>query len=61
MKIIIEGKEYKVTESLGFQGGTYAKFVETPEGERVAIKQGGVWKWKLIKSKTQLRSHCVGM
>jgi hypothetical protein len=34
-KIIIDGTAYKVTESLGFQCGVLAKFVETPYGERL--------------------------
>ena len=45
MKISIEGNEYKVVENLGYQVGFRAKVVETPQGERVAVKRGGVWTW----------------
>lgn len=45
-KIKVEGIEYKVTETLGcHQCGMPAKFVQTPDGERVAVKRGGAWTW----------------
>lgn len=45
-KIEVEGKMYKVTETLGrHQCGMPAKFVETNDGERVAVKRGGIWTW----------------
>ena len=45
--IEIEGKKYRVVESLGFQGGYQAKAVYFPETdeERVAVKRGGAWSW----------------
>ena len=44
--IDVEGEKYKVTETLSYhQAGMPAKFVETPDGERVAVKRGGVWAW----------------
>ena len=44
--IEVEGKKYKVTETMGHQQvGMPAKFVETPDGERVAVKRGGIWTW----------------
>jgi hypothetical protein len=48
--IEIEGKKYKVTENLGYQGGYYIKAVETPEGERIAVKRG-VWTWWTAKDR----------
>lgn len=50
-KIIIDGTAYKVTESLGFQGGVLAKFVETPYGEQVAVKRGGKWTWWTVQDR----------
>ena len=44
-KIEVEGERYPVTENLGFQGGHCAKAVGTPDGERIAVKRGGVWTW----------------
>lgn len=60
-KITIEGKDYKVTESLGFQGGYYAKYVETPEGVKVSVKRGGVWTWWTVRDKIAPRGEHVGM
>lgn len=45
-QIIVEGKEYKVTENLGWQAsaGMYAKQVQTENGRRMAVKSpGGAW------------------
>ena len=60
-KIEIEGEKYTVTESLGFQGGYHAKFVKTPDGERVAVKRGVRWIWWTARDKIGRRSHYVGM
>ena len=54
MTILIEGKEYKVIENLGFQGGYYPKAVETGEGERIAVKRGGIWTWWRAKDRLQI-------
>jgi len=45
--ITIDGKRYKVVESLGYQNGRYAKIVQTEVGERVAVAygRGGPWEW----------------
>lgn len=60
--IEVEGKKYKVTETLGHQQcGMPAKFVQTPDGERVAVKRGGVWTWWTAKDRLQPRGRCVGM
>lgn len=46
MKIEIDGIKYKITESLGYQQcGCKAKFVETLDGEKVAVFEGGKWRW----------------
>jgi len=48
-KININGKDYKVAETLPYHGaGMSAKMVEdksSDTGERVAVKQGGVWRF----------------
>lgn len=56
-KIIIDGTAYKVTESLGFQGGLLAKFVETPCGEQVAVKRGGKWTWWTVQDRLEHNSR----
>ena len=60
-KINVEGERYPVTENLGFQGGHYAKAVGTPDGERIAVKRGGVWTWWTAYDKVAPRGHYVGM
>ena len=46
-KILVEGQWYEITENLGFvhhrDGAGPAKCVQTPEGERVAVKDGDTW------------------
>ena len=60
--IEVEGKKYKVTETLAYcQAGMPAKFVETPDGERVAVKRGGVWTWWTARDRIGQRSRVVGM
>mgnify|MGYP003613126625 CR=1 FL=1 len=48
-KILVEGEWYEVTEDLGFvhhrDGAGPVKFVQTPEGERVAVKNGTTWRF----------------
>lgn len=44
-KIEVDGVEYKVTEHLGFQAGFPAKAVATKEGEKVAVKENGKWRF----------------
>jgi len=51
MIIRIDGKEYRVTENLGFQGGYQARAVQTPEGEKIAVKSAGGWRWWLAREK----------
>ena len=62
--ITIDGKLYEVKENLGFQPGVghYAKVVDTPDGERVAVKRGAVW-WTFWTTADKLRPAglCVGM
>lgn len=60
--IEVEGKKFRVTETLGYhQVGMPAKYVQTPDGERVAVKSGGVWRWWSAGDKVGTMSHCVGM
>ena len=45
-KIFVEGKEYKVIESLGWQAsaGMYVKAIETETGRRIVVKPpSGSW------------------
>jgi len=59
--IEVDGKRHKVTENLGFQGGYHAKAVDTQDGERIAVKRGGVWTWWTVRDRVGQRSHVVGM
>ena len=60
--IEVEGKTYKVTETLGHQQcGMPAKFVETPDGERVAVRRGVAWTWWTAQDRLQSRGQYVGM
>ena len=50
MTILVEGKKYKVIESLGFQAGYQTKVVGTENteegrGEKIVVKRGGIWTW----------------
>ena len=60
-EINIEGKKYTVTENLGFQGGYHAKLVDTPDGEKVAVKRGGDWTWWTAIDRLQPSSRPMGM
>ena len=44
-KIIVNGKAYPVIENLGYQAGLQSRVVQTEEGEKIAIRRGGVWEW----------------
>jgi len=44
-KIIIDGVKYEVVETLGFQGGHYAKVVKTLDGEKTVVKYPGGWRF----------------
>ena len=59
--IEVEGKKYKVTENLGYQAGHYVKAVETPDGERMAVRRGFAWTWWTAEDRLQPRGRCVGM
>lgn len=63
-KIIIDGKPYRVIESLGYQhsAGCYAKAVSTPEGERIAVGRGGAWRWWTADDRMSggVASHVTG-
>jgi len=61
-KIEVEGKAYKVVETLPYcQVGMPAKFVKTPDGERVAVKRNGAWTWWTERDRLQAGGPCVGM
>jgi hypothetical protein len=45
-QIEVEGRRYKVIETLPFHGcGMKTKVVNTPRGERVAVCRDGKWTW----------------
>jgi len=58
--ITVDGKKYRVTENLGFQGGYYAKVVATDTGERVAVKRGGQWTWWKVQDRLRPGGQYVG-
>jgi len=58
--IEVEGKKYKVTENLGYQGGHYVKAVESPNGERMAVRRGCDWTWWTARDRLQTGGACVG-
>ena len=50
--IEVEGKKYQVVETLSPHAvGMRAKFVGTPDGERVAIFRSGRWEWWTMKDR----------
>ena len=51
----------KVIESLGFQGGEYAKVVEYQDKERTVIKRGNIWIPKPGREKIKPFSRYQGM
>lgn len=63
MAITIDGKKYKVVEDLGFNhsAGCYAKLVQTPDGEKVAVSplgRRGHWRfWTAADRTAPLRQH----
>ena len=58
--IEVEGRAYKVTENLGFQGGYNAKAVETEAGERIAVKRGGRWGWWRVSDRVRPARKITG-
>ncbi len=59
-KIEVENKAYKVVENLGYQNGYNAKVVETDDGERVAVRINGVWKWWTVQDRLQPMGKYIG-
>ena len=64
-KILVEGEWHEVTEDLGFvhhrDGAGHAKFVQTPNGERVAVKDpNGMGIWIFAKPAIHPRGPIVG-
>lgn len=53
--IKIDGKEYKVTENLGFQVGYQARMVDDNGKEWVVVKRNGRWSWWIIKDKLEVK------
>lgn len=59
--IFVEGTAYRVVETLPYcQANLPAKVVETPDGERVAVKRGGSWGWWKAKDRLQPRGRYEG-
>lgn len=59
-EIEVNGKKYKVTENLGYQAGHWAKMVETQDGEKVAVKECGEWRFWGIADKLQSGGRATG-
>ena len=38
-----------------------ARVVQTPEGERVAVKTGGAWRWWTAQDRIRPRGKIIGM
>ena len=58
MAITIDGVKYKVVETFGYNHdtGCYAKRVQTPDGERMAVSpvaRGGKWRFWTAKDRTE--------
>lgn len=50
--IEVNGKRYKVVEKLPFHGvGKQARMVLDDDEERVAVKDGGVWRFWTVKDR----------
>ena len=58
--ITVDGFKYKVVENLGYQAGYQAKVVETPDGEKVVVKRGGIWTWWTVADRLQSRGRYEG-
>jgi len=54
-KVEIDGLKYTVTESLGYvqDVGAYVVEVETPDGFKKAVKQGGKWRFWTAHDRTR--------
>lgn len=58
--IEVDGKKYRVVESLGFQGGYQAKVVYAPDEptkEKVAVNRNGKWTWWTANDRLGVRSE----
>ena len=57
MKITISGKKYLITEKLPYHGcGCLSVVVETKTGERIAVKQGGVWRFWTVQDRLGIKN-----
>ena len=59
-KISVKGVTYLVTDELGFQGGYKAKEVQTPDGLKIAVKQGRGWRFWTVSDRLQSSSRYMG-
>ena len=47
--IEIEGKKYKVVETLPYHGaGRLTKVIDTPDGEKIVVKDYGKWRFWIV-------------
>lgn len=51
--IEIDGARFVVRQT----DGPDKKWVQTDKGERIAVRSGGVWKWKVLKPQPPPRSE----
>jgi len=60
--IDVDGHKYEVSETLGTQQcGMLAKALKTKDGERIAVRCGGRWKWWTALDRLQPRGRFIGM
>jgi hypothetical protein len=52
--IEVDGRQYKVVETLGWQAGYQVKVLYVPDEptkEKVAVKRNGKWEWWTVKDR----------
>ncbi len=54
--INVDGKSYKVVESLGFQAGYQSKAIDDNGKERIVVKRGGRWSWWTVEDRLGRKS-----
>jgi hypothetical protein len=61
VKVMVEGKWYKVLEDLGYQPGAgRVKIVETDNGNKSIVRENCLWRWWTAKDKIKPISRWEG-
>jgi hypothetical protein len=59
--IYLDGKKYKVIETLPYQqAGMKAKIIETPAGEKAVVMRNGIWRLWTSEDRLGLASRYTG-